>query len=359
MKKILQAMIPTILACCMVLSGCGETSVGQSNSHSSQVASDSLQVSASSGGDSAWSPERAKQEGQLTPFSLDSIPEFTDKPYIAVNGNNPYFTDADLTTTAFETYSALDSLGRCGFAYANVCTETMPTEERGEIGQIRPSGWHTVKYDVVDGKYLYNRCHLIGYQLTAENANEKNLITGTRYLNIEGMLPFENMVADYVKETSNHVLYRVTPIFKGDNLVASGVLMEAKSVEDKGAGVSFNVFVYNNQPEVTIDYATGESWLTESGTASNESNAVDTANNASSVVQPSDKVAAETGAGIATSTTTEPTEQTYILNTSTHKFHYPSCSSIKQMKDSNKQTYTGSRDDLIAQGNSPCGRCKP
>ncbi|MET0016464.1 DNA/RNA non-specific endonuclease [Oscillibacter sp.] len=347
MRKILQVMIPTILACCVVLSGCGEASVGQSASQSSQAASDSLQMSATSGGDSAWSPERAKQEGQLTPFSLDSIPEFADKPYIAVNDNNPYFTDGDLTTTAFETYSALDSLGRCGFAYANVCTETMPTEDRGEIGQIKPTGWHTVKYDNVDGKYLYNRCHLIGYQLTAENANEKNLITGTRYLNVEGMLPFENMVADYVKETSNHVLYRVTPIFKDDNLVASGVLMEAESVEDKGAGVSFNVFVYNNQPGVTIDYATGESWLTESGTANTESNPADT------VQAP----AAETNTGATT--TTQPTEQTYILNTSTHKFHYPSCSSVKQMKDSNKQTYTGNRDDLIAQGYSPCGRCKP
>jgi len=347
MKKMLQAMIPTVLACCLMLSGCGEASVSQDAIQSAQASANSIQASDTSGCNSAWSPERAIQEGQLTPFSLDSIPEFTDKPYVAANDDNPYFTDADLTTTAFETYSPLDSLGRCGFAYANVCTETMPTEERGEIGQIKPSGWHTVKYDNVDGKYLYNRCHLIGYQLTAENANEKNLITGTRYLNVEGMLPFENMVADYVKETSNHVLYRVTPIFKDDNLVASGVLMEAKSVEDKGAGVSFNVFVYNNQPGVTIDYSTGESWLTVSGTANTESNAAD-------AVQPS---AAETNTGA--STATEPTEQTYILNTNTHKFHYPDCSSVKQMSDSNKQTFTGSRDDLIAQGYSPCGRCKP
>ncbi|MET0016373.1 DNA/RNA non-specific endonuclease [Oscillibacter sp.] len=184
---------------------------------------------------------------------------------------------------AFETYSPLDSLGRCSVAYANVCTETMPTEERSEIGQIKPSGWYTVKYDNVDGKYLYNRCHLIGYQLTAENANEKNLITGTQYLNVEGMLPFENMVADYVKETSNHVLYRVTPVFEGNSLVASGVLMEAESVEDKGAGVCFNVYCYNNQPGVTIDFATGESWLTESGTAKTESDATD-------AVQPSEKL---------------------------------------------------------------------
>jgi DNA-entry nuclease len=161
-------------------------------------------------------------------YSLDSIPDYSGSPYVTVNDNQPYFSDSDLTTTSFESYSDLDSLGRCGVAYACVSTDTMPTEERGSIGQIKPTGWHTVKYDCVDGKYLYNRCHLIGYQLTAENANEKNLITGTRYLNVDGMLPFENMVADYIKETDNHVLYRVTPIFDGDNLVASGVLMEAE-----------------------------------------------------------------------------------------------------------------------------------
>ena len=158
-----------------------------------------------------------------------------------VNGNVPYFTEEDLTTEAFEGYSPLDGLGRCGMAYANVCPELMPTEERGEIGMIRPTGWHTVRYDgVVDGNYLYNRCHLIGYQLAGENANEQNLITGTRYLNVDGMLPFENLVDDYVDETGNHVLYRVTPVFLGDNLVASGVLMEAYSVEDAGAGCDSN-----------------------------------------------------------------------------------------------------------------------
>jgi DNA-entry nuclease len=163
-------------------------------------------------------------------YSLDSIPDYSGSAYVNINDNMPYFSDTDLTTTSFETYSELDGLGRCGVAYASVSTDTMPTKERGSIGQIKPTGWHTVKYDCVDGKYLYNRCHLIGYQLTAENANKKNLITGTRYLNVDGMLPFENMVADYIKETDNHVLYRVTPIFDGDNLVASGVLMEAESV---------------------------------------------------------------------------------------------------------------------------------
>lgn len=178
----------------------------------------------------------------------EDIPSYTGSPYTQINDNVPDFPLDDYMTEAFETYSDLDELGRCGVAYANVCQELMPTQKRGKIGQVKPSGWQTAKYDSVDGKYLYNRCHLIGYQLTGENANEKNLITGTRYLNVDGMLPFENMVADYVKETGNHVLYRVTPIFTGDNLVADGVQMEAESVEDNGDGILFNVFCYNVQP---------------------------------------------------------------------------------------------------------------
>ncbi len=189
--------------------------------------------------------------------TLDNLPEYSGEPYIILWDNVPGFDEADFTTEPFETYSELDRLGRCGAAYANVCLELMPDEERGPIGMVKPSGWHTVRYDFVDGKYLYNRCHLIGYQLAGENANERNLITGTRYLNIEGMLPFENMVDDYVEETENHVLYRVTPIFEGENLLASGVQMEGWSVEDEGEGICFNVFVYNVQPGVVIDYATG------------------------------------------------------------------------------------------------------
>lgn len=196
-------------------------------------------------------------------ISLENIPKYTDSPYIAINNNIPFFEDNELTTTSFETYSQLDSLGRCGVCVANVGQDLMPTESRGDIGSVKPTGWQTIKYDIVEGKYLYNRCHLIGYQLTAENANKQNLITGTRYLNVTGMLPFENMVADYVKETGNHVYYRVTPIFDGDNLVASGVLMEAKSVEDNGEGVLYNVYCYNVQPGITINYATGESQLAE------------------------------------------------------------------------------------------------
>lgn len=192
-------------------------------------------------------------------FDISLIPEYNGDAYIPLNNNIPYFTEKDLTTEAFEIYSPLDSMRRCGVAYANICQEIMPTEERGRIGQIKPSGWHTVKYDIVNGKYLYNRCHLIGYMLSAENANERNLITGTRYLNIQGMLPFENMVADYVKETDNHVLYRVTPVFKGTNLLASGVMIEAKSVEDNGNGILFNVYCYNVQPGIIINYADGNS----------------------------------------------------------------------------------------------------
>lgn len=191
---------------------------------------------------------------------LENIPEYCGEPYVILRENQPDFDLEDLTLEPFERYSELDDLGRCGVAYANICLEIMPTEDRGEIGQVKPSGWHTAKYDCVEGKYLYNRCHLIGYQLSGENANKQNLITGTRYLNVTGMLPFENMVDDYVEDTGNHVLYRVTPVFQGEELVARGVQMEAFSVEDEGEGICFNIYAYNVQPGVVIDYATGESW---------------------------------------------------------------------------------------------------
>lgn len=192
--------------------------------------------------------------------SLD-IPEYSGSPAIEINNNIPFFTDEELVTESFEYYSDLDSLGRVGVAYANISKDTMPTEKRKDIYSVKPTGWHSVKYDVVEGESLYNRCHLIAFQLSAENANEKNLMTGTRYFNVQGMLPFEDMVDDYVDETLNHVLYRVTPIFDGDNLIADGVLIEAKSVEDNGEGILFNVFVYNVQPQIKIDYKTGKSSL--------------------------------------------------------------------------------------------------
>lgn len=281
-------------------------------------------------------------------FSLSDVPAYSGKAYISVNGNVPYFTAAELTTTSFETYSDLDTLGRCGVTYACIGQDLMPTKERGSIGMVKPTGWHTVRYDdLVDGKYLYNRCHLIGYQLTGENANTQNLITGTRYLNIEGMLPFENMVADYIQETNNHVLYRVTPIFEGNNLLANGVLMEGYSVEDKGAGVSYCVFAYNVQPGIEIDYATGESKLADSAQQEEQKTATVTPT-------PSPEPEKQEPA-----TGSEASHADYILNTNTKKFHYPTCSSVNDMKEKNKQEFFGTRDEAISNGYSPCGRCKP
>ena len=265
---------------------------------------------------------------------LAAIPAFSGTPYVEVNDNVPYFTGNDSTTDSFEYYSQLDSLGRCGTAFACVGVDIMPTGERGEIGMIKPSGWQTVRYDdLIDGKYLYNRCHLIGYQLAGENANEQNLITGTRYLNVEGMLPFENQIADYVNETQNHVLYRVTPVFEGKNLLASGVLMEGYSVEDEGAAIRFCVFAYNIQPGVTINYATGESELA-----------------ATPEPEPTPTPVEEEPAAVGGN---------YIGNANTGKFHYPNCSSVRQMKESNKVEMSGTRDEIIAMGYDPCKRCNP
>lgn len=292
-------------------------------------------------------------------FNAADVPAYSGEPYTAVNNNEPYFTSDNLTTEAFENYSELDALGRCGVAYANVCLETMPTEKRGSISEVKPTGWHSVKYDNVDGKSLYNRCHLIGYQLTAENANQQNLITGTRYLNVDGMLPFENMVADYVKETDNHVLYRVTPIFTGDNLVADGVLMEGYSVEDEGDGICFCVYAYNVQPGITIDYATGDSWLSSEKGNSDSSSGGNSAVSQSAADKSGTQQAAIQTESVKETSAPVSTGTEYILNTNTKKFHYPSCSSVKQMKASNKKEYTGSRDDLIAQGYDPCKKCNP
>ena len=287
-------------------------------------------------------------------FSLWEIPAYSGTPYTEVNDNKPYFTEADLTTQSFETYSELDSLGRCGVAYANVGQDLMPTEPRGEIGAVKPTGWHLVKYDNVDGKYLYNRCHLIAYMLAAENANPQNLITGTRYLNTQGMLPFETKVCDYIKNTGNHVLYRVTPIFDGDNLLADGVLMEAYSVEDAGEGIQFCVFAYNVQPGIGIDYATGDNWA-ESNAASQEAAAPIV------IETPTQQPQTDTTMQITPepSVPQESQETTYVLNTNTMKFHYPSCSSVDQMKEKNKEIYTGSREDVINMGYVPCKRCNP
>lgn len=305
------------------------------------------------------SKQKVVHTGTASAFNAADVPAYSGKPYTAVNNNEPYFTSDNLTTEAFENYSELDALGRCGVAYANVCLETMPTEKRGSISEVKPTGWHSVKYDNVDGKSLYNRCHLIGYQLTAENANQQNLITGTRYLNVDGMLPFENMVADYVKETDNHVLYRVTPIFTGDNLVADGVLMEGYSVEDEGDGICFCVYAYNVQPGITIDYATGDSWLSSEKGNSDSSSGGNSAVSQSAADKSGTQQAAVQTESVKETSAPVSTGTEYILNTNTKKFHYPSCSSVKQMKASNKKEYTGSRDDLIAQGYDPCKKCNP
>ncbi len=259
-------------------------------------------------------------------LSIDDIPPFSGDAYISINNNIPEFTQSDYTVESYEYYSPLDWLGRCGYVMACVGYDLMPTEDRGSIGQVKPSGWQTVKYDFIDGKYLYNRCHLIGYQLSGENANEENLITGTRFLNIEGMLPFENMIADYVKETKNHVLYRVTPIFDGNDLVARGVQMEGWSVEDNGEGICFHVYAYNNQPGVQINYADGTSNLIESG-----------------------------------GQTSDPSKEnrTFILNKNSKKFHLTSCTLGDDIKTENKEHFTGQREELINDGYQPCKSCNP
>lgn len=303
MKKFISAIIGLATVLCVLISGCGITH--SQDGHSSQPSS---------------------------VVSVVDVPAFSGKPYVVINDNKPSFSESDFTEKSFESYSPLDSLGRCGVAFANIGKDIMPTEKRGAIGQVKPSGWKVAKYDTVDGKYLYNRCHLIGYQLSAENANKQNLITGTRYMNVQGMLPFENMVADYVKETGNHVLYRVTPIFQGNELVARGVQMEAESVEDKGAGICFNVYCYNVQPGIVIDYATGDSHADGDGAQQS---------NKTSETADADK------------------KDTYILNVSSKKFHTPSCSGAKTIKSQNKKTFTGSRSELLAQGYSPCSNCKP
>lgn len=285
-------------------------------------------------------------------FSLQDVPAYSGTPYTEINDNHPYFTEADITTESFENYSELDGLGRCGVAYANIGQDLMPTEPRGEIGSVKPTGWHLVKYDNVDGKYLYNRCHLIAYMLAAENANPLNLITGTRYLNTQGMLPFETQVCDYVKNTGNHVLYRVTPIFEGDNLLANGVLMEAYSVEDSGAGIQFCIFAYNVQPGIGIDYATGDNWA-ESSESSAESAATVVVESQATPIQNETAIVQETPVPQETQGTT------YVLNTNTMKFHYPTCSSVDDMKEKNKQIYIGNREDIINMGYVPCKRCNP
>ena len=244
-----------------------------------------------------------------------------------MNGNIPYFTQDGLMRGPFEEYSDLDEFGRCGPAFALVGPETMPTVERGSIGMVKPSGWQIAEYDWIDGRYLYNRCHLIAYSLASENENELNLITGTRSMNVAGMLPLEEQVASYIDRTKNHVLYRVTPVFDGKNLIASGVLMEAESVEDNGAGVRFCAWCYNVEPGVTIDYATGNNWANDSAPEQSAQG--------------------------------EESEHAFILNTRTFRFHRPNCPSVADMSPKNKQPFDGTREEALQMGYKPCGVCNP
>lgn len=296
--------------------------------------------------------ESASGVGSGEKIVLSQIPAYSDTPFTVLQNNIPNFTAEELKTVGYETYHNLDALGRTVGAIACVGKDTMPAqgEERGSISSIKPSGWIQASYDSISGKYLYNRCHLIGWQLSAENANPKNLMTGTKYFNVNGMLPFENMVADYIKETGNHVAYRITPLYEGSNLVASGVQMEAWSVEDKGEGICFHVFCYNVQPGIAIRYADGSSTALSSTPPVTTTKKVTATKKVTTTTK---KVTTTTAAA------PKPAVKTYVLNTSTKKFHFPGCHSVKQIAQKNYAESDSSRESLISQGYSPCGNCKP
>ena len=335
MKKILKLkhsliMMLGVLLCLSGLISCSIT-IDLSTDNNGQVIENSNDTNSSTQNTTADSSN----------ITIDNIPAYSGDDYIILNNNVPNFSDSDLTTTSFEEYAPLDDLGRCGVAYSNIGTDIMPTEKRESISSVKPSGWHSVKYDIVEGKYLYNRSHLIGYQLTAENANDRNLITGTRYFNATLMLPYENMVADYIKETNNHVLYRVTPVFEGNNLVATGVQMEAKSVEDNGEGIEFNVFVYNVQPGITIDYATGNSALSGEEINSTDSSNTSSASNNNSI----------SSSNTPSSNNTTSTEETIIRGNSKSKiYHCPGQRDYENMADSDYLVNFNSEEEAIAAG---------
>lgn len=291
-------------------------------------------------------------------FTLAMVPEYSGNAYVDINDDVPFFSEEELTEESFQKYWPLDELGRCTGAFACIGPDSLPLEARESTSAIEPTGWQSVQYENIDGGYLYNRCHLIGYQLTGQSANEKNLITGTRYMNVEGMLPFENSVQMYVEGTGNHVLYRVRPYYNGDDLLAAGVLMEAKSVEDPQ--VQFCAFCYNVQPGIEIDYATGSSKANEatedegvhsivSDPETEESESVTRSAEDESIAEEDEEETSED----------EPEEITYVMNTNTKKFHTPYCSSVKDIKDKNKRETTLSREEIISQGYQPCKRCNP
>lgn len=336
MKKILKLkhsliMMLGVLLCLSGLISCSIT-IDLSTDNNGQV------IENSNNTNSSTSNTTTTDSSNIT---INNIPEYSGDDYIILNNNVPNFSDSDLTTTSFEEYAPLDDLGRCGVSYSNIGTDIMPTEKRESISSVKPSGWQSVKYDIVEGKYLYNRSHLIGYQLTAENANDRNLITGTRYFNATLMLPYENMVADYIKETNNHVLYRVTPVFEGNNLVATGVQMEAKSVEDNGEGIEFNVFVYNVQPGITIDYATGNSALSGEEINSTDSSNTSSASNNNSI----------SSSNTPSSNNTTSTEETIIRGNSKSKiYHCPGQRDYENMADSDYLVNFNSEEEAIAAG---------
>ena len=280
-------------------------------------------------------------------ISVDDIPEYSGEPYVVINGGEPFFTKEEIVTKSYESYSPLDELGRCGVAMACIGKDIMPTEDRGEIGHIEPSGWKQAQYDCISGSgYLYNRCHLIGFQLAGENDNELNLITGTGYMNVTGMLPFENMIDDYVEETGNRVMYRVTPIYEGKyDLVAYGVLMEAYSVEDEGDGICFNVFCYNVQPGVAIDYYDGSSWLDGENPPPKDEDNNDN-NDGDGSGDSGDEGSGDTSNG----------EVTYIINTNSKKIHLTTC---RYADSNNTEETTKTLEELLAENYTTCGTCKP
>lgn len=323
------ALLATLaLACCLALGGCGTS--GDSTQQENSASGTSI---ATATGDAA--------------ITVADIPEYSGTLTLEINNGVPGFTEDELQQSAYLSFSDLDFEGRCGAAMGMLGTETVTDAERGDISKIHPSGWEQARYDFIEGETLWTRSHLIAHQLSGENANERNLITGTRTFNAQGMLYYEDIVGDYIRDTGNHVLYRVTPIFAANDLVARGVQMEAMSVEDNGKSVQFNVFVYNVEPGVGIDYATGESWEDSSVVEATVigANTTTSASGASALEQ--------------YSTGNDDEVQEYVLNTGGLKFHRPDCQAVYTMSERNKKEYTGTRADLIAQGYTPCGSCNP
>ena len=348
--------LATVLLLAVALSGCKPAEVyEQASTVKIETDAMSTQEAATESSDAGDEKEFDLTEEE---FTLSMVPEYSGNAYADINDDIPFFSEDELIAETFQEYWPLDELGRCTGAYACIGPESLPTEPRENISMIEPTGWHSIQYEGIDRGYLYNRCHLIGYQLTGQSANEKNLITGTRYMNVEGMLPFENSVEMYVEGTGNHVLYRVRPYYQGDDLVAAGVLMEAKSIEDPL--VQFCAFCYNVQPGIEIDYATGDSRVKE--TASSDEIlpiVVDPPSEESKSITRSSENGSITEIEEKDTPSEEPEEITYILNTNTKKFHQPYCSSVQDIKDKNKRETTQSREEIISQGYQPCKRCNP